>query len=444
MITESINKKIAELFDNTPNNVGVGMGNKIKNGEYTGEVCVVFTVDKKLPLSEIPQNQVLPTSVVIDGVTYKTDVFEVGVINALTCPPNSTGGTSWATACTVCNQCYDWYPANQSSVVIPPNRSRVRPLQGGLSMATNNNINEIGTLGFFAKDASTGVLVGVTNAHVAIGDAFYTSERNLLGVVQNEMADNGLQPGAEISTPTSNDIIGQVVRYVPLYKTTTSIKNQVDAALVAVNSASIRSIQNGTPTSADSFNQIGLTGITQPMYFASTSDIDSLLTTYSGAEIWSSGRSTGPKQGLCGLKINSVNYSALVNGYNLQGVSNSAIFEQCISFTRINPNCIYPIYPGDSGSALIGYFPATPGGPNLVPKIIGLCFAASDTLGLAVRIDKLTTALDIVWWDGLQPNFILPSSIKFVTVPNGSSNKTLSCSGQTYWQVGLTNSSFYC
>jgi hypothetical protein len=85
-MNENIKNKIQELFDSTPEGVGVMFGNKIRNGEYTGEPSIVFTVEKKLPLSEIPSDQILPSSVEIDGVTYNTDVFESGIIETAACP----------------------------------------------------------------------------------------------------------------------------------------------------------------------------------------------------------------------------------------------------------------------------------------------------------------------------------------------------------------------
>lgn len=423
MITESINKKIQELFENTPENIGVGLGNKIKNGEYTDEVCILFTVEKKLPLNEIPENEVLPTSVEIDGVVYKTDVFEVGVVKALACPPDSTGGTSYATACTVCNDCYSWYPTNSAG-----NRTRVRPLRGGLSTTSYSELGYVGTFGFIAQDVITNALVGVSNSHVYVSDSYYTSYRNLNGIIRNESADNTYQWN-ETNSITSNDTIGQVVRYIPLHSYGSNIQNQVDGALT--------SVLNGTITAVDSWKQWGLTGVTSAPPFATTAEIDALLTTYVNSNITSTGRSTGPKQGVCGLKILGVNNTSLVGGYKNQGVTTSTSFNQLIVFTRINPNCIYPIYPGDSGSALIANI-------NGVSKIIGLCFAGSDFVGYANRIDQVAQQLSIKAWDGTTLKYINPSTISYVTVPNGSSNKTLSCSGQTYWQVGLTNSSFYC
>lgn len=427
MIMESIDEKIQELFKNTPENISVGLGNKIKNGQYTNEVCILFMVEKKLPLNEIPENEVLPTSVEIDGVVYKTDVFEVGIIKTLACPPDSTGGTSYATACTVCNDCYSWYPVNSAG-----NRNRVRPLQGGLSTTSYNERGYVGTLGLIAQvtsqDMSTDALVGVSNSHVYVSDSYYTSYRNLSGAINNESSDNTYQWN-ETNSINSNDTIGQVVRYVPLYSYESTFNNLVDGALTSVSSSDISAI--------DSWKQWGLTGITSAPPFATSTEIDLLMGDYFDCDVISTGRSTGPKQGACGLKILSTRNSIIVSGYKNQGVTSVARFTRVISFTRINPNCIYPIYPGDSGSALIANI-------NGVNKIIGLCFAGSDFVGFANRIDDVASHLGIKAWDGTTLKYINPATISYLTVPGGSSIKRINCSGQTYWQVGLTNSSYYC
>ena len=56
MITEEINKKLKEWSDNTPSDVGVGYGFKQTNGIYTGEVCIVFSVKEKKPLTNLSDN----------------------------------------------------------------------------------------------------------------------------------------------------------------------------------------------------------------------------------------------------------------------------------------------------------------------------------------------------------------------------------------------------
>ena len=55
---EQIKNKIEELFQSTPEGVGVMLGNKITNGEYTGEESIVFTVEKKKPLSDLTPEEI--------------------------------------------------------------------------------------------------------------------------------------------------------------------------------------------------------------------------------------------------------------------------------------------------------------------------------------------------------------------------------------------------
>ena len=57
MLTEPIKQKIEDLFNSTPDYVGVGWGNKISNDQHTGENAIVFNVIKKRPLSEIPEEE---------------------------------------------------------------------------------------------------------------------------------------------------------------------------------------------------------------------------------------------------------------------------------------------------------------------------------------------------------------------------------------------------
>lgn len=405
MLTESIKQKIQELFDSTPDNVGVSFGKKRTDGEFTGEIGITFSVETKLPLEQIPADEVLPSSVTIDGVEYVTDVVQVGKIQPLACDPTTLAN------------CYGW------QTVPPINRLTTRPLKGGISLTSFNNVDHVGTLGFIAVDTATQALVGVTNNHVVVKDAFYTSSRNLNGVIENELSDSVYQNG-ENGSPQPTLKIGEVLRYVPMDPLGA---NQVDGALVSVDSADI--------SLTESFKQVGLS-YSLAMPFASTAEINALLST--NPSIYSSGRTSGAKgEASCPLVISSIGYTVYVGPYNLQGVDQNALYTNCISFTRSNVDCLYPIAPGDSGSALIANFGGT-------WKIIGLVFAGSDYLGLASRIDEVVSQLGIEAWDGTTKNYVDLSTKTYKTTSNGSSNKTLSCSGSTYWQVGLTNTSSPC
>ena len=404
-MSENIKNKIEELFHSTPEGVGVMLGNKITNGEYTGEESIVFTVEKKKPLSELSPEEILPSQVEIDGVTYKTDVFETGLIETFACPSNVTSA------------CYSW------QYTPPGNRQTIRPLKGGVSLTSQNLQGYVGTLGFLAVDSATGALVGITNNHVVIADAYYSSFRSTTGILQNETSDSAYQTG-DIQPSSSSLKIGEVLRYVPLSAPPTM--NQVDGAMV--------SISQSVMSDSESFKQFGLSG-TSVMPFATTSEINALV---GNSLTSSSGRSTGVKQGpLCGLAIQGVNYVTGVSGFNLQGQSTVAYFNNCISFTRLNPDCQWPIYKGDSGSALV----ATIGG---VDKIVGLCFAGGSTVGVACRIDIVAEQLGIQAWNGTTPEFVDLTSKKLVTVAGFNNTKTITCSGQTLWQVGVINGVRIC
>ena len=46
------NKKIEELYESTPDYVGVGFGFKLTNKEYTEDHAVIFTVEKNVLLKK--------------------------------------------------------------------------------------------------------------------------------------------------------------------------------------------------------------------------------------------------------------------------------------------------------------------------------------------------------------------------------------------------------
>lgn len=75
---EVLNKNRKKLMKLT-NVVAVGIGYKVKSGKRTYKLSIVFSVTKKLPLSELKKKDVIPTE--IEGVV--TDVVETGIIRAL-------------------------------------------------------------------------------------------------------------------------------------------------------------------------------------------------------------------------------------------------------------------------------------------------------------------------------------------------------------------------
>jgi len=434
-LTQEIKDKIREQVLQNPHVTSVGYGYKISGGVNTGEPAIVFGVEAKKPLSEIPEGELLPSSVDISGVAVKTDVKEIGRIELLTC----NGG---------CGQ-----NAGSGSVA---NRTFTRPIKGGLSITSLNNSNTVGTFGLVVKDVATGALVGLTNNHVTIQDAFYTSQRNLAGVLQNEYSpvDNIYQDAEYPGLPPATNIIGRSLRYVPIYPATSLLANSVDAAIFSLDASVV--------SSTISWRQVGLDSVVADhLPFATTGEIDTLLTV--NPQLYSSGRTTGPKGGAtCPLKLFELGSTFSIN-YKMQGPCEPANISGCTTIIMENAigyfkppvehpetqdpaeygYCCNPVRGGDSGSALI----ADIGG---IIKVIGLVFAGggsscdggnnSYTYGYACRIDEVASQLGITSWDKedlLQ--FVKTSTIEYRTEPGGSSDKTKSCDGKTFWQVGLTN-----
>jgi hypothetical protein len=408
------NKKIEELYESTPDYVGVGFGIKSINKERTGEHAIVFTVEKKRPIEEIPEDELLPKEIEIDGFTYKTDVVEIGKVELMSC------------STTTLNTCYSWsLPFNYDGTIygnnIPPgNRGYIRPLKGGISITSQNQLGKVGTLGFIAVDNAKNALVGVTNNHVVVGNAFYTALRNASPV--NEYQDVYYQPGELGGSPTY--LVGEVVRYVPIHA---NAYNQVDGALVTIDSSTV--------TNSESVKQYGFT-YAAAMPFATTSEIDLLL--YSDPELYSSGRTSGAKTGsLCGLSTFIINQILPINGYNLDGTITPVTFSRVIGFTRTSAQCPFPVVGGDSGSALVANF-------NGIFKIIGLVFAGSTYYGYACRIDEVASQLNISAWDATTKNYFNTGSRQFRTTPGGSYDKTIDCNDNIYWQVGTISNTNPC
>lgn len=427
-LTQEIKDKIREQVLQNPHVTSVGYGYKVSGGVNTGEPAIVFGVEAKRPLSEIPEEELLPSSVDINGAVVKTDVKEVGKVELL--------GT--------CNAGCGQNAGSGSAL----NRTFTRPVKGGLSITSLNNSNTVGTFGLVVKDVATGAVVGLTNNHVTIQDAFYTSHRNLAGVAQNEYSpvDNIYQDAEYVGTPPATNIIGRSLRYVPIHPTSSGLTNSVDAAIFSIDITALDTTQ--------SWKQVGLDSVvTDYLPFATTAEINSLLAR--NPQLYSSGRTTGPKGGSgCPLKLYELGTSFPIS-YNKQGAPTTIIMENVIGYFKPpleNPEtqdpgeyglCCNPVRGGDSGSALIADIGGT-------IKVIGLVFAGggpgcdggpnSYTYGYACRIDEVASQLGITSWNkGDSLIGVNTSTIEYITEPGGSSDKTKSCDGKTYWQVGLTD-----
>jgi phosphatidylethanolamine-binding protein (PEBP) family uncharacterized protein len=475
MITEEINKILKEWNDNTPSDVGVGYSFKQTGGVYNGEICISFSVKEKKPLSELSEDEVLPSEIKINNdLTIKTDVIQVGEVSVLQCS-RTTPITNPPPIC------------EPFILTAPTNRSAFATLKGGISITSVNQGSSVGTLGMIVQDIHTNALVGLTNNHVVIGNSIAAQYQNLnpyLGSnfpATNEVLPNSnftCQPG-EFGFQT-NIKFGQVVRYVPLVPNGTlnltngggsgspSLvpKNRVDGALVSIDCTKIDFNQ--------SFKFSGFEVLMpNPLPFATTAEIDNLMVT--NPQLYSSGRSTGPK-GLgtpgCELRVFGINQSNTINGYKwhvsggAQYGTAAAYDNRLIAFYKpsgnaAQPHCLWPCAAGDSGSMLIANF-GTQVSPNF--KVIGLVFAGNSSpsypntwndasgcnvftcaygtystwLGFACRIDDVANQLGIKAWTGGTAPLVNPASINVITLPGLSPITATTCQNNYYYQIGTT------
>ena len=135
------------------------------------------------------------------------------------------------------------------------NKKKIRPLKAGAAITTDQS--SIGTLGCFAIDNEDGTLVGVTNAHVLLGQIpLLTSENNPQGyllngydtkVYQGDFTSDAGVHHNDFSNISEDDVIGKIKRYFPVgleyeydaahYGYKNHVKSdqfQLDAALIAM------------------------------------------------------------------------------------------------------------------------------------------------------------------------------------------------------------------
>lgn len=427
MTTKEINDKLLELFENRPSNCNsVSYSRKEVDGKKTNEWSFVYTVDKKKPLSELTSEDIISKEVNVDGVVIHTDVVE---------------GITKFTAYENCPcEFYEWTSSFCSTSTSPLlNKNNVSPVKGGLQIS-NTAFNEglgytYGTMGFIAVDSDDNSIVGVTNNHVIIGDAFRADQWSASGPFSSTLNQVVAQPYSF----SSSNIIGGVKRYTPMLKSGTGI-NYVDGALLTLD----QSVVSNTET----YKQFGLDDLSYPLPFATTEEIDDLPN--NDWEFFSVGARTGIK-GHEATKLKFDGFDTLAVGNNLQGDDNvSATFHECIlyhasaSTTTSGNLCYDPIYGGDSGSALVARIDG-------VDKIIGLCFAgrftsgpgtngqtyARASKGIANRIDRVAEYLNIEAYTGQTVNFSDRENPEIVYVSGQSNESSITQNGKTYYQGGI-------
>lgn len=393
----------------------------------------------------------------------------------------------------------DFVTVNPPTTFSPDNRDIQRPLKGGISISSTSNLTpfasagSVGTMGAIIQDSASNALLGLTNNHVVIRDAFYTDQRTFI-TPQNEfdLTDpdgsafgSNTPPSsytqlvyqdAETGAANGAKEIGRVLRYVPIYTSASTVSsggtlvNKVDGALFSLYCTSSTGATIIDFTS--SYQQLGFTTAslyTSSLPFATTAEIDGMvdpLSPYYNPPIYSAGRTTGTKgEDPCPLRFSAFTNIPTIN-YKLQGTSTPCTFIDVMEFvkpenssswkpgdpTGIGTVCPWPGWGGDSGSTVIANFSGT-------YKIIGLLFAGNGgpigTVGgaplfypstkfFACRIDHVASELGIKAWTGSIAPVVDHDTIDYRTVSGSNDDKILNCSGSSYWQVGLTTNHKIC
>lgn len=155
-----------EKYTGLPNVIGVGLGYKKKGQEDTGDLAVIFFVEKKVPAAALGVDEVIPRKI---GRSC-TDVVEVGEMRFL-------GRTE-----------------------------KFRPAAPGVSIGHYKV--SAGTFGAVVRDRKTGELLILSNNHVLANASDGADGKSRLG-------DPVYQPGS-YDGGTADDIIGHLARFVPI------------------------------------------------------------------------------------------------------------------------------------------------------------------------------------------------------------------------------------
>ncbi len=183
---------------------GIGIAEKITDGQKLGVLAIKVYVEKKLPKSKL--EDVVPKNLTVPGVEEKieTDIQEIGIVTK------------------------------------EPNTIRVRPAIPGFGVG-HVHIT-VGTFGCLVrKKDDDEMLYILSNSHVLADEG------------TGAVGDRAIQPGKYDGGAAPGDVIAELSQWIPFQFTSTGYPNTVDAAIAKVkNKASVTSAIRliGVPTGA--------------------------------------------------------------------------------------------------------------------------------------------------------------------------------------------------
>ncbi|HHX88134.1 MAG TPA: hypothetical protein GX693_08180 [Firmicutes bacterium] len=343
-------KKILPRFGHAmfkkANVVGVGLGYREKGGQQTREQAMLVFVTKKVPKAELQSGDLVPRSV--QGSII--DVVEIGEVKLLSENEGEEGNT-WLT-----------------------NRlGRLRPAPGGVSVGHLRVT--AGTLGAVVKDYASGARLMLSNNHVLANSTSGEDGRAVTG-------DPVLQPGSFDGGRYPDDIIGQLERFVPLYRTQQRSECQVANYWEGVANRMLSVLfprYSIWLQRKDSRENLVDAAVARPQ--ADEDLLDQVLdigaingqgSAALGQEVKFSGRTSGFKQG----QVIATEVSLYVQLTPLE----QAYFTDQIMISAVSQ-------PGDSGSLVVD-------GEN---RAVGLLFAGSDRVTICNRVENISRLLEIVF-----------------------------------------------
>ncbi len=326
--------------------VAVGEGYKYRDGEliideYGKPVkTTVVSVSQKVPRADLALRDVVPP--VYEG--QPTDVIEVGEIRVLA--PDA-----------------DLDPTQ-----------RHRPVHAGLSVGLNPGVTA-GTIGLIVEKLDNPQRYILSNWHVIAASNVPVEDRDVVTITQPGNHDGGSVPA---------DVIAELVEFVPIGATIPDLSD-CNIGNVVVRVANVAAAMFGSRTRLQAVRPqavgdqlvdaaIGELSVEAVLRIPGIGIPRGSGPAELGMQVQKFGRTTRLTRGA----ITQVDMSVLVQGYP----DGPVLFTDQVAITGHDGPFLQG---GDSGSGLLRG-----------EKAVGLCFAGSDTIGIANQFENVAEALGIV------------------------------------------------